>query len=72
MEEIKIKIQKIFDLVGFDSVRIEINEEEHKVSISIKDRIVSPARLPELVSSLTHLIRRVTKREAIHVSKCAS
>jgi predicted RNA-binding protein Jag len=68
MEEAKEKILKIFDLVGFESIHTEVDEAQKKISISIKDRIVSPARLPELVSSLTHLVRQIVKHEDIRIS----
>ncbi|MDD5710579.1 MAG: hypothetical protein PHV43_00540 [Candidatus Colwellbacteria bacterium] len=67
MGETKDKILRIFELVGFDSVHTEVDEEQRKISISIKDRIIAPGRLPELVGSLTHLVRQVVKQEDIHV-----
>ena len=67
MEEMKDKILKIFELVGFENIHTEVDNEQKKISISIKDRIVSPSRLPELVGSLTHLIRQVVKHDDIRV-----
>jgi spoIIIJ-associated protein len=67
MEEIKDKILKIFDLIGFESVHTEVDDAQKKISISIKDRIVSPSRLPELVNSITHLVRQIVKHEDVHV-----
>jgi spoIIIJ-associated protein len=67
MEEIKDKILKIFDLVGFENVHTEVDDAQKKISISIRDRIVSPSRLPELVSSITHLVRQIVKHEDVRV-----
>mgnify|MGYP001767020706 CR=1 FL=1 len=67
MEEIKAKLLKIFELVGFENVHTEVDEAQSKISVFIKDRIVAPSRLPELVGSLTHLIRQVAKRDDIRV-----
>ena len=68
MEEIKTKLQKIFDLVGFDSIHIETDEKEKRILISIRERAIPADRLPEMVSSLTHLVRQMVKREdKIHV-----
>ncbi|MBU2101101.1 hypothetical protein KKH05_00015 [Patescibacteria group bacterium] len=63
MEEIKAKLQKIFDLVGFDSIYIETDEEEGKISISIRERTIPADKLPEMVSSLTNLVRQMTKHD---------
>ncbi|PIR97961.1 MAG: hypothetical protein COT89_01770 [Candidatus Colwellbacteria bacterium CG10_big_fil_rev_8_21_14_0_10_42_22] len=68
MEEIKNKIQKALDVVGFDSLRIETDEKEEKITIVIRDRVVSPTRTPELVSSITHLARQIAKEKHIHIS----
>ena len=67
MEEMKDKILKIFDLVGFENVHTEVDDVQKRISISIRDKVISPSRLPELVSSLTHLIRQVVKHDDIRV-----
>ena len=63
----KDKILKIFDLVGFENVHTEVDDVQKRISISIRDKVISPSRLPELVSSLTHLIRQVVKHDDIRV-----
>ena len=67
MEEIKEKLLKIFELVGFENIHAEVDETQNKISVSIKDRIIASGRLPELVGSLTHLIRQVVKRDDVRV-----
>jgi spoIIIJ-associated protein len=67
MEEIKDRILKLFDLVGFESVHAEVDGAQGKISFSVRDRTISPGKLPELVNSLTHLIRQIVKREDVHV-----
>lgn len=67
MEEIKEKLLKIFELVGFENIHAEADEAQNKISVSIKDRIIAPGRLPELVGSLTHLIRQIVKRDDVRV-----
>ena len=68
MEKTKETIQKTLDFINFDSVRIEVEEEDKRISIFIRDKIVSPARLPELVASLTHLLRQTTREEGVRIS----
>ena len=63
MEKAKNKIQKIFDLVGFDDVRVEISDEQERIIVSIKDKSISSGRAPDLVDSLTHLARQVARKE---------
>ncbi|MCR4260998.1 MAG: hypothetical protein NUV96_01520 [Candidatus Colwellbacteria bacterium] len=63
MEKAKEKIREIFDRVGFDDLKVETIEGENRISISIKDKSISPGRIPELVESLTHLARQVARKE---------
>ncbi|OGY56154.1 MAG: hypothetical protein A2Y84_00875 [Candidatus Colwellbacteria bacterium RBG_13_48_8] len=62
MKETGIKIRKLLELIGFDNVRVESDNEEDKISVFIKDHSVAPARLPELVLSLTHLAKQIAKK----------
>ena len=63
MEKAKEKIKEIFDRVGFDDLKVETIQEENRISISIKDKSISQARIPELVESLTHLARQIARKE---------
>ena len=63
MEKAKEKIREIFDQVGFDDLRVESIQEENRILISIKDKSISPERIPELVESLTHLARQIARKE---------
>ena len=63
MEKAKEKIREIFNLVGFDELKVETIQDEDRISISIKDRGISPGRIPELVESLTHLARQIARKE---------
>ena len=51
MEKAKEKIKEIFDRVGFDDLKVETIQEENRISISIKDKSISQAKIPELVES---------------------
>src|SRR3989344_3228523 len=62
MERAKEIIKEIFDLVGFDDLKIEAIEGEGRISISIKDKGIPPGRIPELVDSLTHLARQIARK----------
>ena len=63
MEKAKEKIKEIFDRVGFDDLKVETIQEENRISISIKDKSISQAKIPELVESLTHLARQIARKE---------
>ncbi len=63
MERAKEKIKEILDQVGFDDLKVEAIQEENRISISIKDKSISPGRIPELVESLTHLARQIARKE---------
>ncbi len=63
MEKAREKIREIFDWIGFDELKVEIIQEENRISISIKDKSISQGRIPELVDSLTHLARQIARKE---------
>lgn len=66
MEKAKDKIQKIFELVGFEDLRVEISDEQERIIVSIRDKVVPSGKAPELVDSLTHLARQIAKKEGVH------
>lgn len=63
MEKAKDKIKEILTLVGFDSLTVELIESEERITVSIKDRAIPKARVPDFVDALTHLMRQIGKKE---------
>lgn len=63
MEKIVQKIEKTLSLVGFDSVKIDPDEEQDKINVSIRDDGISSDKSQELIKSLSHLGRLMSGSE---------
>ena len=62
-QEIKEKIRKLVELMGFTDFRIEEDSEGKRISINIEDRAINQENLPDFVLNINRLVRLMAKKD---------
>lgn len=60
MTEIRTKIEKTLELMGFKSPRVEVDEEHHKISLVIDDSVIE-GKIAVLLPALEHVLNLVVR-----------
>lgn len=63
--EIKEKVEKMIELMGFDKdkTRVSVDEEHNKISIHIDDEAMRGETSPQALSAFHHLLNQMLKKE---------
>lgn len=60
-QETQNKVHRLIELIGFEDFRVENDEENKRLSITIRDNIINQENLPGFVLNVNRLVRLIAK-----------
>ena len=65
MDNLRLKIQKLFELMGFNDPTVSFDFDSKKIAIFVNEGDWFKEALPKLISETEHITRLISKKESL-------